>query len=101
MRKRTKRWLGAIALSVAGAGGAVMIARKKQEQKAKPLAPEKRSGDVWARPGMQVTFRAELKPGRDASERTFRITKVLPSGRVLIEGMAGEHNEKEFEPIRF
>ena len=100
MQKRTKRWLGAIALSVVGAGGVAMIARRKQKRSAKEIS-EKRAGDVWARPGMRVTFRAELKPGRDGSERTFRIAKVLPSRRVLLEGMAGEHNEKEFEPLRY
>lgn len=57
--------------------------------------------DVWARPGMKVVFRAELMPGRDSSERTFRVTELLPSGRVLLDGVAGEHNEKEFEAIRF
>jgi len=56
--------------------------------------------DVWARPGMQVVFRAELMPGRDSSERVFRVTELLPSGRVLLDGVAGEHNEKEFEAIR-
>lgn len=56
--------------------------------------------DVWARPGMQVVFRAELMPGRDSSERTFRVTELLPSGRVLLDEVAGEHNEKEFEAIR-
>jgi len=58
------------------------------------------SRDVWARPGMQVVFRAELMPGRDSSERTFHVTELLPSGRVLLDGVAGEHNEKEFEAVR-
>jgi hypothetical protein len=67
---------------------------------------ERRTNDtpargVWARPGMQVVFRAELMPGRDSSERVFRVTELLPSGRVLLAGVAGEHNEKEFEAIRF
>ena len=56
--------------------------------------------DVWARPGMSVTFRAELMPGREPSERTFRVAELLPSGRVRLEGVTGEHNEKEFEPHR-
>lgn len=100
MQKRTKRWLGALALCVAGGGSVAMIARRKQKRAAKELS-ERHARDVWARPGMLVTFRAELKPGRDGSERTFRVTKVLPSKRVLLEGMTGEHNEKEFEPLRF
>ena len=57
-------------------------------------------GSVWARPGMSVTFRAELMPGRASSERTFRITRVLPSRRVLIEGIEGEHAAAEFESRR-
>jgi len=53
--------------------------------------------DTWARPGMQVTFRAELMPGRDAEARTFRVNDLLPSGRVLLDGAVGEHAQKEFE----
>ena len=53
--------------------------------------------DVWARPGMSVTFRAELMPGRAASERTFRVTRVLRSRRVLVEGIEGEHAAAEFD----
>jgi hypothetical protein len=49
---------------------------------------------------MSVTFRAELKPGRDAAERTFRVAELLPNGRVTVEGIAGEHVENEFERIR-
>ena len=59
-----------------------------------------RSEDTWARPGMRVVFRAELMPGHDASERTFHVTKLLPSGRVLLDRVVGEHAEREFEPIR-
>ena len=49
---------------------------------------------------MRVVFRAELMPGRDSSERTFRVTELLPSGRVLLDEVSGEHNEKEFEAVR-
>jgi len=49
---------------------------------------------------MIVTFRAELMPGRDREERTFRVKELLSSGRVLLEGVAGEHAEKEFDAIR-
>ena len=58
-------------------------------------------GDVWARPGMPVTFRAELMPGRDRLERTFRVKELFSSGRVSLHGVNGEHAEKEFEPIQF
>ena len=57
-------------------------------------------GDVWARPGMTVIFRAELMPGRETEERTFRIKELLPSGRVLLDGATGEHAEKEFESVQ-
>jgi hypothetical protein len=49
---------------------------------------------------MLVVFRAELKPGRDASERTFRVAELLPNGRVLLVDIAGEHTESEFERVR-
>ena len=74
-----------------------MMKRKKQNGQ----FADEGAGDIWARPGMQVTFRAELMPGRDSSERTFRITEVLPSGRVLLDMRAGEHAEREFEPLRY
>jgi hypothetical protein len=49
---------------------------------------------------MAVTFRAELMPGRESSERTFQVSDLLPSGRVLLSGVAGEHAQNEFEPVR-
>jgi hypothetical protein len=49
---------------------------------------------------MSVTFRAELMPGRDRHERTFRVKELLPSGRVSLQGVDGEHVEKEFEPVQ-
>lgn len=57
--------------------------------------------DIWARPQMKVTFRAELMPGKPNEKRTFVIEKVLPNGRVTLEGFAGEHRESEFEPVNF
>lgn len=62
---------------------------RKRRQSAPP--------DRWARPGMTVTFRAELMPGRDTAERTFKIADLLPSGRVLLDRVAGEHAQNEFE----
>jgi hypothetical protein len=56
--------------------------------------------NIWARPGMTVVFRAELMPGRDPSERAFRVLALLPSGRITLEGKAGEHAEREFERVR-
>lgn len=56
---------------------------------------------VWARPQMAVTFRAELMPGRSREERTFRIEKVLPNGRVILQDFSGEHRQSSFEQIDF
>ena len=57
--------------------------------------------DVWARPEMDVIFRAELMPKKNREERTFRIKEVLPNGRVLLHDFVGEHRENEFENLRF
>ena len=101
MRKSTKRLLGGLALGTAamGAIGAVIMNRngKAKRGRRKELST---SPGVWARPGMKVTFRAELMPGRDATERTFQVTELLPSGRVLLNGVSGEHAKKEFQPLR-
>lgn len=56
---------------------------------------------VWARPEMFVTFRAEIMPGRNREERTYRIKEVLPNDRVILYNFAGEHLENEFEPVNF
>ena len=56
---------------------------------------------VWARPEMQVTFRAEIMPSRSREERTYRIQKVRPNGRVVLYDFPGEHREGSFEPINF
>ena len=97
MKKGTKRLLGGLALAAGalGAVGAVIVRNNTSGRK-----HGGRSLNIWARPGMSVIFRAELMPGRDGSERTFRVKTLLPSGRVLLEDFAGEHAEKEFERIR-
>ena len=56
---------------------------------------------VWARPEMPVTFRAEIMPGKNHRERTFRIKEVLPNGRVILYDFAGEHRQSSFEPVNF
>lgn len=93
MKKETKRLLSSLAVA-AGTFGTALLVRKRV--KSKGVA----NGNRWARPGMLVTFRAELMPGRDGSERTFRIKELLPSDRVLLDGVAGEHMKNEFERIR-
>ena len=97
MKKRTKRVLGGIAIAAGslGALGALVIKMGKDGKDGRNTAR-----DVWARPGMSVTFRAELMPGRDRSERTFRVKELLSSGRVLLKETGGEHAEREFEEIR-
>jgi len=95
MKQGTKRLIGGLVITAGslGALGAVLIKRNGDRRR-------NGSGDVWARPGMSVTFRAELMPGRDRGERTFRVRELLPSGRVLLHGTGGEHAENEFEQIR-
>ena len=58
-----------------------------------------KAASVWARPGMTVTFRAELMPGRDREQRTARVKELLPSGRVTLHEVAGEHAQQEFDPV--
>ena len=85
----------ALGAGAIGAAGAYLRGPRRNMQESK------RVGDVWARPGMMVTFRAELMPGRDRNERTFRVKELLMSGRVSLHGVDGEHAEKEFEPVQF
>jgi hypothetical protein len=101
MKKSTKRMLGSLALA-AGAFGAAgtFLKRKKKQMGTKQQRTAKTVPSVWARPGMTVTFRAELMPGRDREQRTARVKELLPSGRVTLHEVAGEHAQKEFDPIR-
>jgi hypothetical protein len=95
MKKRTRWLLGGLAFG-AGAISAAFAYRKRNN-----VQVEKKSGDVWARPGMPVTFRAELMPGRDRTQRTFTVKELLSNGRVSLQGADGEHMEREFEPVQF
>ena len=98
MKKATKRVLGGLALAAGAAGaiGALMIRNEGTRKKRRG----KSEANLWARPGMQVVFRAEVMPGRETSERTFRVQELLPSGRVVLQNFAGEHTETEFEGAR-
>jgi hypothetical protein len=94
MKKHTGWLLGALAVAAGAIGTAGAYWKRKKMHETRKV------GDVWARPGMSVTFRAELMPGRDRHERTFRVKELLASGRVSLQGVDGEHAEKEFEPIQ-
>jgi hypothetical protein len=95
MKHRTRWILGGFALGAGAIGAASAYWKKKK------VLTEKKVGDVWARPGMQVTFRAEVMPGRDRNQRTFLVKELLSSGRVSLHEVDGEHAEKEFEPVQF
>jgi hypothetical protein len=108
-KRRGGRWLAALAglagLTAGALGAAIIVRRRgasRPEQEGKSIYPEynRRGADRWARPGMSVTFRAELMPGRSRAERTYRVTEILPSGRVALEGFTGDHAESEFEPVK-
>lgn len=99
MKTRTKRWLGGLALAAGALGALGTYLTRNKKMKAQRRSSNQ-PGDKWARPGMMVTFRAELMPGRDRDERTFRVREVLTNGRVLLHGVDGEHAEKEFVSIR-
>ncbi len=107
MNKRRRRWLGALAglaaLAAGAVGAGVLVRKGMAAARAKrSIYPEYNRGeaDRWARPGMSVTLRAELMPGRSRAERTYRVEEVLPSGRVRLEGFSGDHAESEFESVR-
>jgi hypothetical protein len=99
MNKRTKRLLGGIALAAGTVGAAGAYLTKRKRMSTKPQRASDNPESVWARPGMTVTFRAELMPGRDREARTAHIKELLPSGRVLLHEVAGEHAKNEFDPI--
>jgi len=101
MRTSTKRLLGGLALA-AGAVGAIgaVVVKKNSGSRRQRRRDAETSSNRWARPGMTVVFRAELMPGRETAERTYHVTSLLPSGRVLLDGVSGEHAENEFQPVR-
>ncbi|MFL6466940.1 MAG: hypothetical protein ACJ72Z_03185 [Pyrinomonadaceae bacterium] len=67
----------------------------------KPTNGQANGTNLWARPEMQVTFRAEIMPGKDREERTFRVREVRSNGRVTLHDFPDEHLEGEFEPLNF
>ena len=92
--------LGGLALAAGAFGAASTFLRKKKGRMSnKEQRAEEKAASVWARPGMTVTFRAELMPGRDREERTARVKELLPSGRVTLHEIAGEHAQNEFDRV--
>ena len=100
MKKNTRLLVGGIALAAGAIGAIGAVLMKKNNGAGWARRKKIKTLDTWARPGMEVVFRAEVMPGRHTSERTFHVTSLLPSGRVLLDGVAGEHAETEFQPIR-
>ena len=101
MRRTAKRLLGGLVLAAGGIGALTLFGRGRRTAAREAKGTERgRNVDRWARPGMSVTFRGELMPGRQRAERTFHVAELLPSGRVRLEGAAGEHTESEFEAAR-
>lgn len=96
MKKRTKHLIGGLAVAAGALGAAGAYIKKKNGGIRRA---DKKSADVWARPGMVVTFRAELMPSRERVERTFKVKELLPSGRVSLHGAGGEHTASEFEAV--
>ncbi len=91
--------LGRMALAAGAFGAASAYLKKKKQMEPKAQRGLNNPASRWARPGMTVTFRAELMPGRDREERTARVKELLPSGRVLLYEVTGEHAQKEFDPV--
>ena len=98
MKRSTKRVVSGLVLAAGSVGALGALLIKKNRRQAR-RAHRNSTADVWARPGMNVTFRAELMPGCDRAGRSFVVKELLPSGRVLLQGTGGEHNEQEFEQI--
>jgi hypothetical protein len=99
MKRRTKRVVSGLVLAAGSLGALGALIIKKNADRKSRQAMAGNPADVWARPGMSVTFRAEVMPGRNRAGRSFRVKALLPSGRVLLEGTGGEHAETEFEAI--
>jgi len=100
MNKTTKRLLGGVVVAAGAMGAIGALMMRGSNARRKRRTERDTSDDIWARPGMDVVFRAELMPGRDGSQRTFKVQELLPSGRVLLQNFSGEHAEKEFERVK-
>src|SRR6187549_1932808 len=61
-------WSNYTAINAERALSAGAIGAATAYWKRKSMHAERKAGDVWARPGMMVTFRAEVMPGRERDE---------------------------------
>ncbi len=95
MEEKTKKILSRVALALGTVSTLGLVFVLNKNRRPGPIPEE-----TWARPGMWVTFRAELMPGREREARTFRVHKLLAQERVSLEGFAGEHSRDEFERLR-
>ena len=75
-----------------------MFKRRSQGER---IIQQQQANDAshWAKVGMRLTFRAELMPGRESGARTFEVARLLASGRVELNGLAGQHAATEFEAM--
>ena len=62
-------------------------------------AQSKQSSSLPVTAGTWLTFRAELMPGRERSQRIFEVTRLLWNGRVELANLEGEHSLAEFEKL--
>lgn len=62
---------------------------------------DKNKGDIWARPGMKITFRAEIMPGVKSEKRTFCVKEVLSNGSVTLLDFDGQYDAASFLPVQF
>jgi hypothetical protein len=83
-----------------GCEGSYIHVLKRFERIARSHSKKQDTVQSWAKVGMQLTFRAEVMPGRETSNRTFTVASVLATGRVELIGLVGQHSEAEFESAR-
>lgn len=98
--KRTFITAGMLLLALCLTTGCQPSQRTATNTSTASAARQPSSGCDWTRVGQSVTFRAEVMPSVEPARRTFRVSKVLPGCRVLLEGIGGEHVQAEFEPAR-
>jgi hypothetical protein len=101
MKKRTKRLLGGIAVAAGSLGALGALVIKKNRDRKEGRQSRGAGGDVWARPGMSVTFRAELMPVANAQSERSASKSCCPAAvcycRARVENMRRESSKKFVE----